>query len=118
MKNALPLEKCCTEPDPDSVKTFYIDGKRPETGAIFRNPDLAKTFRLVQEQGRDVFYKGEVARAIIAKSKALGGPMTMEDLANYKGEWVAPASTTYHDEYVVYGTRAPSQACPRRPPPR
>jgi len=110
MKNALPLEKCCTQPDPDSVKTFYIDGKRPEPGSIFRNPDLAKTFRLVQQQGRDVFYKGEVARALIAKSKALGGPMTMEDLANYKGEWVAPASTTYHDQYTVFGTRAPSQA--------
>jgi gamma-glutamyltranspeptidase / glutathione hydrolase len=110
MKNALPLEKCCTQPDPDSVKTFYIDGKRPETGTIFRNPDFAKTLRLVQEQGRDVFYKGEVARAIIAKSKALGGPMTVEDLANYKGEWVTPASTKYHDQYTVFGTRAPSQA--------
>src|SRR5262245_47275312 len=65
MKNALPLEGCCKEIDPDSAKTFYVDGKRPETGTIFRNPDLAKTFRLVQEHGRDVFYKGEVARAII-----------------------------------------------------
>jgi gamma-glutamyltranspeptidase/glutathione hydrolase len=37
------------------------------------------------------------ARAIVAKSQALGGPMTMEDLANYKGEWVDAASTTYHD---------------------
>jgi gamma-glutamyltranspeptidase / glutathione hydrolase len=110
MKNALPLKGCCTEIDPDSAKTFYIDGNRPATGTIFRNPDLAKTFRLVQEQGRDVFYKGEVARAIIAKSKALGGPMTLDDLANYKGEWVTAASTTYHDQYTVYGTRAPSQA--------
>jgi gamma-glutamyltranspeptidase / glutathione hydrolase len=110
MKNALPLKGCCTQIDPDSAKTFYIDGNRPTTGAIFRNPDLAKTFRLVQQQGRDVFYKGEVARAIIAKSQALGGPMTLDDLANYKGEWVTPASTTYHDQYTVYGTRAPSQA--------
>ena len=110
MKNALPLKGCCTEVDPDSTRTFYIDGKRPATGTIFRNPDLAKTLRLVQAQGRDVFYTGEVARAIVAKSKALGGPMTLEDLAAYKGEWVTPASTTYHDEYTVYGTRAPSQA--------
>ena len=36
--------------------------------------------------------------------------MTLEDLANYKGEWVTPASTTYHGEFTVYGTRAPSQA--------
>jgi gamma-glutamyltranspeptidase / glutathione hydrolase len=110
MKNALPLAGCCTQVDPDSTRTFYIDGNRPTTGTIFRNPDLAKTFRLVQEQGRDVFYKGEVARAIVAKSKALGGPMTLDDLANYKGEWVTAPSTTYHDQYTVYGTRAPSQA--------
>jgi gamma-glutamyltranspeptidase/glutathione hydrolase len=36
--------------------------------------------------------------------------MTLEDLANYKGEWVTPASTTYHNEFTVFGTRAPSQA--------
>src|SRR5262252_5498828 len=41
MKNALPLQGCCTQPDPDSVKTFYVDGSRPTTGTIFRNPDLA-----------------------------------------------------------------------------
>jgi gamma-glutamyltranspeptidase/glutathione hydrolase len=110
MKNALPLAGCCKDVDPDSVKTFYINGTRPTTGTIFRNPDLAKTFRLIQAQGRDVFYKGEVARALVAKSKALGGPMTLEDLANYKGEWVTPASTTYHDRFTVMGTRAPSQA--------
>src|SRR5262249_10114906 len=74
MKNALPLKGCCTEVDPDSTRTFYVDGNRPATGTIFRNPDLAKTLRLVQAQGRDVFYTGEVARAIVAKSKALGGP--------------------------------------------
>jgi gamma-glutamyltranspeptidase / glutathione hydrolase len=110
MKNALPLMGCCTQVDPDSVKTFYINGNRPAAGAIFRNPDLAKTFRLISEQGRDVFYKGEVAQAIVAKSKALGGTMTLDDLANYKGEWVNPARTTYHDRFTVYGTRAPSQA--------
>jgi gamma-glutamyltranspeptidase / glutathione hydrolase len=110
MKNALPLSGCCKEVDPDSVKTFYIDGKRPVAGSIFRNPDLAKTLRLIQQQGRDVFYKGEVARAIVKKSDALGGTMTLADLANYRGEWVTPASTTYHDRFTVYGTRAPSQA--------
>jgi gamma-glutamyltranspeptidase/glutathione hydrolase len=110
MKNALPLQGCCTQIDPDSTKTFYVNGKPPVPGTIFRNPDLAKAFRLIQQQGRDAFYRGEIARAIVAKSKALGGPMTLEDLANYKGEWVTPASTTYHNEFTVYGTRAPSQA--------
>src|SRR5262245_20605040 len=110
MKNALPLQACCTAMDPDSVKTFYVDGKAPAAGTIFRNPDLAKAFRLIQQQGRDALYKGEIGRAIVAKSQALGGPMTLDDLANYKGEWVTPASTTYHTEFTVYGTRAPSQA--------
>ncbi len=54
---------------PDSVKTWYIDGKRPVAGQIYRNPDLAKTFRLLQKGGRDAFYKGEIARAIVAKSQ-------------------------------------------------
>src|SRR6202023_2243928 len=39
MKNALPLQECCKEVDPDSVKTFYINGVRPAAGTIFRNPD-------------------------------------------------------------------------------
>ena len=110
MKNALPLAGCCKQLDPDSVKTFYIDGTAPVAGTIFKNPDLAKTFRLIQQQGRDVFYTGEVGRALVAKSKALGGTMTMDDLASYKGEWVTPASTSYHNQFTIYGTRAPSQA--------
>ena len=80
--------RCCTQIDPDSVATWYINGQPPAAGQIYRNPDLAKTFRILQEKGRDGFYKGEVARAIVAKSKALGGTMTVEDLARYTGEWV------------------------------
>jgi len=110
MKNALPLQACCSMTDADSIKTFYVNGKAPVAGTIFRNPDLAKAFRLIQQQGRDAFYRGDIGRAIVAKSKALGGPMTLDDLANYKGEWVTPASTTYRTEFTVFGTRAPSQA--------
>ena len=87
---------CCTAVDPDSVRTWYINGKQPKAGQIFRNPDLAKTFRLLQARGRDAFYKGEIARAIVAKAKALGGTMTLEDLANYKGQWVEPVMSSYH----------------------
>jgi gamma-glutamyltranspeptidase/glutathione hydrolase len=87
---------CCTAVDPDSVRTWYINGKQPKAGQIYRNPDLAKTFRLMQAQGRDAVYKGEIARAIVAKAKALGGTMTMEDLANYKGQWVEPVMSSYH----------------------
>ena len=110
LPNALPLRGCCTQLDPDSVNTFYINGVAPVTGTIFTNPALAHTFRLIQQNGRGVFYKGEIARAIVAKSNALGGTMTLRDLASYTGEWVTPASTSYHGNFTVYGTTAPSQA--------
>jgi gamma-glutamyltranspeptidase / glutathione hydrolase len=109
LPNALPLEGCCTQLDPDSVKTWYLNGQPPSPGQIFRNADLARTFRLLQKQGADVFYRGEIARAIVAKSKALGGTMTMEDLANYHGEWVEPSRTQYNS-YDVLELPPPSQA--------
>ncbi len=109
LPNALPLKGCCTAPDPDSVKTWYVNGKPPRAGQVFRNADLAKTFRLLQEQGADAFYKGEIAKAIIAKSNALGGTMTLEDLGQYHGEWVEPARTTYHG-YDIIELPPPAQA--------
>jgi gamma-glutamyltranspeptidase / glutathione hydrolase len=109
LPRALPLKGCCSERDPDSVKTWYIGGRRPVAGQWFRNPDLARTFRLLQQQGADVFYRGEIAKAIVAKSTALGGTMTLEDLAAYKGQWVEPASSSYQG-VDVFELPPPSQA--------
>jgi gamma-glutamyltranspeptidase / glutathione hydrolase len=109
MPNALPLEKCCTEPDPDSIKTWYVNGQPPQAGQIFKNPDLARTFRLLQAKGADGFYKGEIAAAIVAKSWALGGAMTLADLAKYEGEWVEPARSQYHG-FDILELPPPSQA--------
>ncbi len=109
LPNALPLKACCSEVDPDSVKTWMIDGKPPKPGQIFRNPDLARTLKLLQQQGADAFYRGEIARAIVAKSDRLGGSMTLADLANYHGEWVEPAVTTYHG-FEINELPPPAQA--------
>jgi len=109
MPNALPLEKCCTAPDPDSIKTWYVNGKPPQAGQLFKNADLARTLRLLQVKGGEAFYKGEIAQAIVAKSRALGGSMTLEDLANYHGEWVEPAHTVYHG-FDILELPPPSQA--------
>ena len=109
LPNALPLKRCCTQPDPDSVKTWYPNGAAPQAGQIFKNPDLARTLRLLQRQGSDAFYKGEIARAIVAKSQALGGSMTLEDLADYKGAWVEPARTQYHG-FDILELPPPAQA--------
>jgi gamma-glutamyltranspeptidase/glutathione hydrolase len=109
LPNALPLKACCTEPDPDSIKTWYLNGAAPKAGQIFKNPDLARTLRLLQQQGSDAFYHGEIARAIVAKSRALGGSMTLEDLAGYKGEWVEPARSQYHG-FDILELPPPAQA--------
>ena len=95
-------------PDPDSVRAWYVAGKPPAAGTVFRNPELAHTFELLQQHGAAAFYQGEVARAIVAKSTALGGTMTLADLASYRGEWREPVRTRYHG-YDVFELPPPSQ---------
>jgi gamma-glutamyltranspeptidase / glutathione hydrolase len=87
--------------DPDSVKTYLVEGKPPPTYGVFRNPDLAHALRVLQAGGRSAFYEGEIARAIVAKSTAMGGTMTLDDLANTHATWEEPISTRYHG-YDVY----------------
>ena len=88
---------------------LVLKRRTAEAGQIFKNPEFARTLRLLQQQGSDAFYKGEIARAIVAKSRALGGSMTLEDLANYKGEWVEPARTQYHG-FDILELPPPAQA--------
>ena len=73
----------------------------PKTGDVFRNPNLAKTYRLIAEGGRDAFYKGEIAEIIDVYMAEQGGFLTYEDLAAHKSEWVTPVSTNYRG-YDVY----------------
>ena len=106
---ALPTAGCCKTLDPDSVAAWYVGGRPPAAGEVFRNPGLARTLRLLREGGADAFYKGEIAAAIVAKSNGLGGTMTAADLAAYRGQWVEPVRTTYrgHD---IYELPPPSQS--------
>ncbi len=87
--------------DPDSAKTYLIDGKPPQPDAIFRNPELARAFRMLEAQGRDAFYTGTIAEAIVAKSRSLGGTLTADDLAHTRSDWEVPISTSYHS-YDVF----------------
>jgi gamma-glutamyltranspeptidase/glutathione hydrolase len=81
--------------DPEGARVFYPDGKTPQVGEIYQNPDLAKALRLIASGGADAFYKGEIAAAILAKSQRLNGLLAAEDLAGFEPEWVTPISTTY-----------------------
>jgi len=79
----------------EARRVFLPGGKVPELGATFNNPDIAKALRLIAEKGRDAFYKGEIAQAIVHTSAAMGGAMELQDLADFSAEWVEPISTTY-----------------------
>ncbi len=82
--------------EPNSAKTFLIDGRAPKPTETFRNPDLARTLsRIAEAGGKDGFYRGPVADAIIATLKERGSPIDAADLAEFEAEWVEPISTTY-----------------------
>jgi len=81
---------------PDSANTWLIDGRPPEIGEVFRNPNLAATYLKIAEGGRDAFYRGDIARTIVGFSETNGGYFSRRDFEEHSGEWVEPVSTNYH----------------------
>src|SRR5216117_427553 len=79
------------------LETYTLDGKErtPAKGDIFKNPDLAKTLRLIGEKGRDVFYKGEIADKIDNFMRTNGGFLRKADFEKHTSTWVEPVSTNY-----------------------
>lgn len=86
---------------PGVAEVYMPGGKAPQTGDVFRNPNLARTYRMIAEGGRDAFYKGRIAEIIDAYMAEQGGFLTAEDLARHTSEWVTPMSTNYRG-YDVY----------------
>ncbi|MDE0478709.1 MAG: gamma-glutamyltransferase family protein [Gammaproteobacteria bacterium] len=86
--------------DPDSARVFLDGREAPALYSIIRNPGLADALRILQEEGKDAFYRGAIADALVAKVQSLGGVMTHEDLAEFEPEWVEPISTSYHGHDV------------------
>lgn len=78
-----------------NAQATYASGDKARAGEIFRNPDLAHTYRIIAAGGRDAFYEGEIARTVEAYFKRIGGWMTRADLAAHKSEWTEPLMTTY-----------------------
>ena len=76
-------------------RIFLPEGHAPAVGQIFRNPELGRAYRLIAERGRDAFYNGEIATAIVETSKRAGGFLSADDLREYSSEFVEPISTTY-----------------------
>lgn len=80
---------------PGFKETFTIDGRAPEKGEIFKNPNLANTLEKIAKGGRDVYYKGEIAKTVDAYMKKHGGFLRYEDLAAHQSNWIEPVSTNY-----------------------
>lgn len=83
------------EADSGARATYLPNGQAPTFGQLFRNPDLATSLTRVAEHGRDGFYRGPTAAAVIAFANARGNPMVAADLADFQPEWVTPVQTTY-----------------------
>ena len=80
----------------EASKTFLVDGQAPREGTLFRNPQLAQTYRTLAEQGAQAFYRGDLAQEIDRYSRAQAdGLLRLEDLQKHASEWVAPVSTNY-----------------------
>ncbi len=85
---------------PNFAATYMPGGTAPLAGAVFTNPDLAKTYRKLAKGGRESFYRGELADVIDTFSRRIGGYLRKKDFEDHRSEWVEPLSTTYHGHRV------------------
>ncbi|MFL6281361.1 MAG: gamma-glutamyltransferase family protein, partial [Vicinamibacterales bacterium] len=81
--------------DAAAAATYLVDGGAPRPGTMFTQKNLAKTFRTLVKGGREAFYRGEIARAIVEYCQKNGGYLSIDDFAAQKSNWVEPISTTY-----------------------
>jgi gamma-glutamyltranspeptidase/glutathione hydrolase len=87
--------------DENASRVFLKNGKAPQVGEIFRNPELAGAFEILAAGGAQAYYRGPIAQAILKTSRRLGGTLTAEDFAGFQSEWVKPISTSYRG-WTVY----------------
>ncbi len=80
---------------PNAAETYLDDGKPPEYGQVFRNPDMASFFDILMRDGAESFYQGEIAERIDRYSRERGGLLRLEDLQKHRATWVDPVSTRY-----------------------
>lgn len=94
--------------DPDMASTYLVDGHAPKVGQLFRNPRLAQTYREIAAGGRDAYYRGRIAKEIVACSQAHDGLFSMKDFEDNTSTWVEPVSTNYRG-YDVWEIPPPGQ---------
>src|SRR5688572_12626684 len=87
--------------DPELNRTFMSGGTVPEIGTTLRQTDLGRTLRTIAAKGPADFYRGDIARQIVAFVEKEGGLLTAEDLAKHTSTWGEPIETTYHGLRVL-----------------
>ena len=89
------------EESANALRTYGLaDGNGPAAGQVFRNPDLARTYRAIAAGGRDAFYRGDIARTIERYFRRIGGWLTAADLAAHRSEWIGPNTADYRGTTV------------------
>jgi gamma-glutamyltranspeptidase/glutathione hydrolase len=83
--------------------TYAPSGRTAGEGQVFRNPDLARTYRTIAAGGAGAFYRGEIAEVVERYFRRIGGWMTRADLAAHRSDWVEPLRTAYRGEVEAYG---------------
>ena len=86
---------------PTTAATFSPHGKAPKAGTLFQQKSLAKSLRAIAEGGQEAFYRGSLAKRIVAFLQAHDGLLTLDDFADYQAVWEEPIHTTYRG-YDVY----------------
>jgi gamma-glutamyltranspeptidase/glutathione hydrolase len=87
--------------DPAAARTFLPNGQAPKHGEIFANPRLANSLELIAKGGRDAFYKGPIARAIVADMRQRNGLLDERDFTDHTADWVEPLTTNYRGHDVL-----------------
>ena len=96
-RDALPLLKQWSS----SATVFLKDGQSPQPEEVLRQPGLARTYRMLAQEGRDALYNGPLGRTITEYVQKCGGVLAMEDMRQHHSDWVEPISTDYRG-YDVY----------------
>lgn len=91
----------CLQGNPEAARIFLREGAAPPLGAKLTQPDLAKTLALLAKQGDAPFYKGALAKAVVASVQDAGGVLSLEDLSGYHTTWRTPLEGRYRGQRVV-----------------
>mgnify|MGYP001406388789 FL=1 len=86
--------------DPESLKIYFKNGTAIKENTIFKRPDLEKTFKLIASGGKDAFYKGDIAKAMVKAMSENNGLFSLEDFESYKAEISEPIVASYRGNLV------------------